>query len=134
MITREERSRKVKKQRLIKKALYIVVGTVFLVFLIGGYIDSQNNDIQLLAESHECKPNICEYSVVIHNTTNLRKSAFVRVTAYYRKSHPEGADTFPVVNSERIEVNLERLEQKELIGSISVPLKAHLLKFNVGSL
>ena len=134
MVTREEHSRRVKRKRFVNKVLAFVGLSIFIVFLVGSYIDSQNNDIQLVSQWHECKPNICDYRITIHNTTKLRKSAFVRVIAYYRKVHPDGGDTYPVVNSERIELNLIQGEQKELVGSLKVPIKAHKLKFHVGTM
>jgi len=133
MDTREEHSRKVKRNRLINRVLIFVVTSIFLSALIVSYLDSLNSDVEVVSEWYECKLNSCEYRVTIKNTTKLRKNAFIRVTAYYKKVHPEGGDTYPVVNSKRIELNLKQNEEKELIGQISVPLRAHVVRFVVGT-
>ena len=133
MDTREEHFKKIKRNRVRNRVLIFVVTCITLSALIVSYIDSLNSDVEVLSEWYECKLNSCEYKVTIKNTTKLRKNAFLRVTAYYRKSHPDGGDTYPVVNSERIELNLKQNEEKELTGQISVPLRAHVVKFIVGT-
>ncbi|MCJ8322219.1 MAG: hypothetical protein MJK12_21510 [Colwellia sp.] len=133
MVTREEHSRNVKRKRLIIKAFSIAGLSIFLTLLVSNYLDSQNDDIEIVDQWYECKINFCEYRVTVKNNTKLRKSAFVRITAYYRMVHPDGGDTFPVVNSERIEVNLEQNNEHQLTGEIKVPLKASFLKFHSGS-
>ncbi|MHA2938215.1 hypothetical protein ACXJY6_07935 [Vibrio sp. RC27] len=133
MVTRKEHSRRVKRKRLINKVLISIGLLVLILLLIGDYFDNQNNDITINYESYECKPNVCNYSLTIQNTTKLRKPAFVRVTAYNRKFQ-DGVDTYPIVSSKRIEINLEQLEERELTGNIKVPVKAHMVKFSVGTI
>ena len=108
--------------------------SVFLALIINSYLQSKNSDIQIVSKWHECKPNNCEYKLEIENTSNLRKSVFVRINAFYRKVHPEGGDTFHVVNSERIEINMMQSSKQKVSGNIKVPLKAHFLKFTVGTI
>jgi len=133
MVTRREHSRRVKQKRLINKVLTFLGISVSIILLIVSFIDNQYYDIELVSKKYKCKLNACDYRITIHNTTKLRKLAFVWVTAHYRKTHPKAGDTFPVVNSERIEVNLEPLEEKELTGSIKIPFNGHFVKFRVGS-
>jgi len=134
MVTREEHSKKVKRRRFITRVIGVAGISISLTLLISSYLESQNDDIKIIEQWHECKTNACEYRLTIKNNTKLRKSAFVRVTAYYRKVHPEGGDTFPVVNSKRFEINLEQNLEMELAGEIKVPLKASFLKFSAGSI
>tara|TARA_R110000787_G_scaffold15189_4_gene46957 strand:- start:1402 stop:1818 length:417 start_codon:yes stop_codon:yes gene_type:complete len=133
MQTRAEHSKRVKQKRLMLRALYGIIFSVFLVLVINSYFKIQNNDIQIISQWHECKPNNCEYKLEIENTAKVRKSVFIRINAFYRKAHPEGGDTFHIVNSERIEINMEQLSKEEMRGNLKVPLKAHFLKFTVGS-
>ncbi|GAA5218974.1 hypothetical protein ACFSJ3_16600 [Corallincola platygyrae] len=134
MVTREEHRRKVRIKRLIGKAFISGVLATFIAFLVIDYFNSQNNDIEIVSEWYVCNLNSCDYRITIKNKRKIKKSVFVRVIAYYQKPQSEGHDTFPVVNSERIEMNLGKLETKELAGSITVPIEAHLLKFYVGSI
>ncbi|MBA6381301.1 MULTISPECIES: hypothetical protein [unclassified Colwellia] len=134
MLTRAEHTKRVKQKRLILRVIYVLTISVFLALIINSYLESKNSDIQIVSKWHECKPNNCEYKLEIENTSNLRKSVFVRINAFYRKVHPEGGDTFHVVNSERIEINMAQSSKQNLSGNIKVPLKAHFLKFTVGTI
>jgi len=134
MITREERSRKIKKNLAIKKFSITSAIAIFVALIIVSYLNKKDSDVVLIDSWHECIPNLCKYKLTINNTSNLRKSAFVRINAFYRKSHPDGGDTFPVVNSDRLEINLEQNEQQIIEGDISVPFKASFVKFTVGDI
>jgi hypothetical protein len=134
MLTRAEHTKRVKQKRLILRVIYVLIISVFLALIINSYLESKNSDIQIVSKWHECKPNNCEYKLEIENTSNLRKSVFVRINAFYRKAHPEGGDTFHVVNSERIEINMAQSSKQSVVGNIKVPLKAHFLKFTVGTI
>ena len=134
MLTRAEHTKRVKQKRLILRVIYVLTISVFLALIINSYLESKNSDIQIVSKWHECKPNNCEYKLEIENTSNLRKSGFVRINAFYRKVHPEGGDTFHVVNSERIEINMMQSSKQNVSGNIKVPLKAHFLKFTVGTI
>ncbi len=134
MLTRAEHTKRVKQKRLILRVIYVLTFSIFLVLIINSYLEIKNSDIQIVSKWHECKPNNCEYKLEIENTSNLRKSVFIRINAYYRKAHPEGGDTFHVVNSERIEINMGQSSKQNIVGNIKVPLKAHFLKFTVGTI
>jgi len=134
MLTRAEHTKRVKQKRLMLRVIYVLTFSIFLVLIVNSYLEIKNNDIQIVSKWHECKPNNCEYKLEIENTSNLRKSVFIRINAFYRKVHPEGGDTFHVVNSERIEINMEQSSKQNVAGNIKVPLKAHFLKFTVGTI
>jgi len=134
MLTRAEHTKRVKQKRLLLRVIYVLTFSTFLVLIINSYLEIKNSDILIVSKWHECKPNNCEYKLEIENTSNLRKSVFIRINAYYRKVHPEGGDTFHVVNSERIEINMEQSSKQKMVGNIKVPLKAHFLKFTVGTI
>ncbi|WOH36031.1 hypothetical protein RI844_11680 [Thalassotalea fonticola] len=132
MLTREERSRRIKRNAAIKKVALAACG-VLLLFWVMLSLSIQRDDSVVLNESwHECIPNQCSYKITINNTSRISKTAYVRIKAYFQKSHPDGGDTFHIVNTERMEVYLEQSEQRVLEGVIKVPLEAHFLKFSVG--
>jgi hypothetical protein len=134
MVTREEYSKKIKRRRFITRVIAVLGISISLTLLIGDYLDSQNDDIRIVEQWYECKINVCEYRLTVENSTKLRKSAFVRVTAYIRQVHPDGGDTFPVVNSKRFEIHLKQGQELELTGEIKFPLKASFLKFSAGAI
>ena len=134
MLTRAEHSKRIKQKRLIFRSLMILTFLVFIALVISSYLALQNNEIQIISRWHECKPNNCEYKLAIENRSKLQKVVFIRINAFYRKAHPEGGDTFHIVNSQRIEINMEKSSKKEITGNLKVPLKAHFLKFTVGSI
>lgn len=134
MLTREERSRKVKNKAAIQKIILLLIGFIVFVWLILSFSNQREDSVVLTDSWHECVPNECSYKITVSNTSKLSKSAFVRINAFFKKVHPEGGDTFHIVNTERLDIYLEQSEEQVLEGMIKVPLEAHFLKFSVGDI
>ena len=88
MLTRAEHSKRIKQKRLIFRSLMILTFLVFIALVINSYLALQNNEIQIISKWHECKPNNCEYKLVIENTAKLQKSSFYSHQCILQKSAP----------------------------------------------
>ncbi|WNC71487.1 hypothetical protein RGQ13_15350 [Thalassotalea psychrophila] len=134
MLTREEISRKVKRKAAIKKVTLLLIGFLFVLWLLISFLNQREDSVVLTESWQECIPNQCSYKIKVSNTSKLSKSAFVRINAFFKREHPEGADTFHIVNTERLDIYLEQSEEQTFEGIVEVPFEAHFLKFSVGDI
>ncbi|WP_353519089.1 hypothetical protein, partial [Thalassotalea sp. SU-HH00458] len=124
----------IKSRQRIYRLLLLIAFTSALTgvsYLVIDYIKMPSTSIEIRTKSYECKNLQCTYKVEIKNKSKEGDKGYLRVNGVLMMSNAIKSSVTHQFHTEKIKIELDGLQQKQITGSISIKDNNSYLKFKI---